>query len=79
MLADVRRHSHRTLQVPVPHGKKVWVDEYMLDTLKDLLGLDGDAEARSRRLEARRLAPSIDVDVLPYRSYGSPYEDDTQH
>ena len=31
--------------MPVPHGKKVWVDEYMLDTLKDLLGLDGDAEA----------------------------------
>ncbi len=31
--------------LPVPHGKKVWVDEYMLDELKDLLGLDGDAEA----------------------------------
>lgn len=29
----------------MPHGKKVWVDEYMLDELKDLLGLDGDAEA----------------------------------
>ena len=29
----------------MPHGKKVWVDEYMLDELKDLLGLDGDADA----------------------------------
>ena len=29
----------------MPHGKKVWVDEYMLDELKSLLGLDGDADA----------------------------------
>ena len=31
--------------VPLTHGKKVWVDEYMLDELKDLLGLDNDADA----------------------------------
>jgi hypothetical protein len=29
----------------MPQGKKVWVDEYMLDELKDLFGLDGDGEA----------------------------------
>ena len=29
----------------MPHRKKVWVDEYLLDELKDLLGLDGDAES----------------------------------
>ena len=55
--------------LPVPHGKKVWVDEYMLDELKDLLGLDGDAEAVH---EAFRRISSHDASVTQYFAIKTP-------